>query len=207
MKHPFLMKHRWFIALAGLVLGGWVATAWAVEPIYDAALRPWIDTFMASFSRAKWDTTMRWVNFGILVAVFLKYAKAPLVLFIKGKKEETARSIQELESKKSEAEAKIREGQIQLAASKERLAMIKERIVADGQRRKAQIVDQAHHESRRMLEGARLKIDSQIREAYNAVRLELIDKATEKATAKLPQMINDADQEQLVAQWMDAAQK
>lgn len=207
MKHHFASKLRRLSILTGLVIGGWALTAWAAEPIHTTLLPPWMDAVMADFSRAKWDLLMRWVNFGILVAVFLKYAKTPLVLFVKGKKEDTARTIHQLEEKKSEAEAKIKEGQVQLSENKERLERIKARIVADGHKRKKQIVDQAHQESRRMLEGARLKIDSQIREAYNAVRLELIDKAAALTLDKLPRMITEADQEQLVGQWMDAAQK
>lgn len=207
MKYHIPTKLRWLAALVGLAVGAWAVTAWAAEPIYTTTLRPLMDAVVANFSRSKWDTIMRWVNFGILVAVFFKYAKTPLSLFVKGKKEDTARIIHQLEEKKSKAEAKIKEGRAQLAENKARLEMIKARIVADGQKRKNQIVDQAHQESRRMLEGARLKIDSQIREAYNAVRLDLIDRAADLTLTKLPQMITEADHEQLVAQWMDAARK
>lgn len=206
MKNNATSRTLWMITVAGMIIGGWMTNAWASElPTYDTALGRWYDTFSATFTRAKWDTIMRWVNFGILAALFFKYAKTPLRLFVKGKKEETARSIQQLEKRKSEAEAKIRDGQIQLEASQKRLVMIKERIVADGQRRKKEIVVQARQESRRMLESARIKIDNQIREAYNTVRLELIDMATEKAATKLPRVITENDQDQLVEQWIDAA--
>lgn len=208
MKRRCIIYLCWITTLAGVAIGGWVVEGWAADSLLsDTTIGQWMHTVMTNFSRATWDTTMRWVNFGILVALFFKYAKTPLSLFIKGKQEETAQSIQQMEKKKSEAEAKILDGQMQLKNSQERLVLIKERVLADGQRRKAQIIDQARQESRRMLESARLKVDSQIREAYNTVRIELIDMATEKAAVKLPQIITENDQQQWVEHWMAAAKK
>lgn len=207
MTHGKSSHIHWAIVTAGMILGCWVVDVCAAEPISGKVPDHWFDAFQVGFSRPIWDTLMRWVNFIILAAVIYKYAKAPVVSFLKEKRAETALSIEQLEKKKRAAEEKIRQGRIQLQASQERLVSIKERIVSEGQRRKAQIIEQAHQESQRMLDGARLKIDSRIREAYNAVRLELIDMAAEKAADKLSRMITKNDQVQLVGQWMDAAQK
>jgi F-type H+-transporting ATPase subunit b len=197
----------WATAMVGMIIGGWVADVWAAQPIHDTLLGRWFDAFKADFSRSTFDVCMSWVNFIILAALIYKYAKAPVIDFLKQKKAETAQSIQQMEERKIEADAKILQGQIELQDSEKRLVLIKERIAADGQRRKAQIIEQARQESRRLLDGARLKIDSQIREAYNTLRLELIDMAAEKAAAKMPRMITENDQEALVGLWMDAIQK
>ncbi len=160
-----------------------------------------------SSSRAIWDLAMRWVNFIILAAVIVKYARKPVADFFKAQKEEVAKSIKKYEVLKEEADAKIRDSQKQLADSQERLSRIKERIAAEGQKRKEQIIVDAQNESRLMLKKARLKIDSQIREAYASIKNELIDTATEQAAARLPKVLTAKDQERLVLQWIEAAQK
>lgn len=177
--------------------GLWAADVWAAEPASQTG-------FM---SRATWDVAMIWVNFLILVAIIFKYGRTPLINFVKGEQAKTARTIQQVEEKKQLAEEKIREGQSQLQASEERLALIQERTVAEGKRRRGQMIAEAQEESRLMLAAARMRIDSQIREAHDTIRGELIDSAFEKAVAKLPQMMTDADQQQLIRLWMNEAQR
>ncbi len=206
MKRIKVKFPLWITLVVGIGIGCWAMDAWAAEPLFDQMGR-WYDFLKTNLTRPMWDTVMRWVNFIILAALILKYARTPVVNFLKEKKAETTLSIQLLEGKKREAEAKIKDSQRQLATSQEKLALIKERILSEGERRKEQIISQAHQESQRMLEGAKLKIDSQIREAYNAVRLELIDMAVENAVTKLPHAITDEDQQNWIGLWMDTARK
>lgn len=156
-------------------------------------------------NRPMWDLIMRWVNFLILAFVIVKYSRAPIAQFIKEKRAETSLTIKQLEEKKQAAERKIQEGQVLLQTSRDRLALIKERIVAEGRRRKERIIEDARQESRLMLAAAQVRIDSQIRDAANRVRHELIDKATEMAEARLPKLLAEQDHQRLVKRWLDAA--
>lgn len=196
------LASQWITVSVTLAIALWAADAWAADSFPDRMIR-WFEVVKTGFNRHAWDIIMRWVNFLILAVLIYKYAKTPVVQFLKEKRAETALSIEMLEDKKHEAEAKIQESQMQLRTSQERLALIKERIVSEGQKRKEQIIDQAHQESQRLLESAKLKIESQIREAYNTVRLELIDMAAEKAACKLPQVITEKDQQHWVRLWLD----
>ncbi len=198
----------WFILLA---LGTWATAAWAAEtaPSSNAAdnasLSQLIQYLKTNYTRATWDLVMRWVNFLILVAVIIKYARAPVMGFLKGKQAETARAIERIEAEKQLAEQKVREGRIKLQASQKRLELIRDRIVSEGQRQKAKMIDAAKHESRIMLESARSRVDNQIRDAYQIIRAELIESAAEKAMAKLPRLMTDQDHERMVGLWMDKA--
>ena len=157
------------------------------------------------FTRADWDLIMRWVNFIILAAVIIKYASQPLSDFLKGRKEEVARTLERYETRKNEAEAKISESRQLLEASEERLTQIKERIVSEGERRKSEMIASAQQESRIMLETAQHKIESQIRETYGRIKGELIDAATEHALAKIPAALTTDDHDNFVRLWMEAA--
>jgi F-type H+-transporting ATPase subunit b len=158
-------------------------------------------------NRQAWDLIMRWVNFIILAVVIIKYARAPLAQFLKEKRAETSLTIKQLEEKKAEAELKIRDGQIQLKSSQDKLALIKERIVAEGQKRKEKIIEEARQESRLMLASAHVKIENQIRDAAEKIKIELIDMAVQRAEARLPQLLVRQDHNRLIEQWMDAARQ
>ena len=158
-------------------------------------------------NRQTWDLIMRWVNFIILAGVIVKYARAPLAQFFKEKRAETSLTIKQLEEKRAEAELKIRDGQIQLKSSQDKLALIKERIVAEGRKRKEKIIEEARQESRLMLTTAQVKIENQIRDAAEKIKIELIDMAVQRAEAKLPQMLGRQDHHRLIERWMDAARQ
>ena len=158
------------------------------------------------FTRATYDVIMRWVNFMIMVALFLKFARKPLMDFLRRQRSDVETSLEHLEAQKNEVEEKIKESEALLAASQERLLAIKERIEKEGRQRKEQLVDEARNESRLMLEAARAKADGQIREAVRGFKAELIDKATELAAARLPSLLKKDDHDNFVNQWLEAAQ-
>jgi F-type H+-transporting ATPase subunit b len=187
------------VLLAGVFCCGLVWAADAVESSQEVG--------SAFFSRETWDLFMRWVNFFILAGLIFKYARAPLVNFLKGSQAETALFIQSLEEKKREAEGKIQEGQTRLKDSKARLEQIAERYVSDGRQRKEQIIEDAKTESRLLLDATQARIENQIQEANRTIRTELIEAAVEKALVKLPKMITDKDNERMIALWMEEAQQ
>jgi F-type H+-transporting ATPase subunit b len=158
-------------------------------------------------NRQTWDLIMRWVNFIILAVVIIKYARAPLVQFLKEKRAETSLSIKQLEEKKAEAELRIHDSQIQLKSSQDKLVLIRERILAEGQKRKEKIIEEARQESRLMLVTAQMKIENQIRDAAEKIKVELIDMAVQRAEARLPQLLARQDHNRLIEQWMDAARQ
>lgn len=205
----WLFKTATWMGLLALVT--WNTAAWAAETMSStnqvdaSSLTRLIQYLKDNYTRASWDLLMRWVNFLILVAVIIKYARAPVISFLKGKQTETARAIERIEAEKQAAEQKIREGRIKLQASQERLEMIKTRIVSEGQRQKAKMIAAAEQESRVLLESARTRVDSQIRDAYQIIRAELIESAAEKAMERLPRLMTDQDHERLVGLWMEKA--
>jgi F-type H+-transporting ATPase subunit b len=207
-------KAKWL--KSAIWVGFWIVVfystvVWAAEtvPASDGAdgsfVTRAIQYMKVNFSRATWDQVMRWVNFLILAVVIVKYSRAPLAGFLKGKQTETARAIERVETEKKLAQQKVREGQIKLEASQQRLELIKSRIVSEGQRQKEIMIAAAEQESRVMLESARARIDSQIREAYQTIREEMIESAAEKAMERLPRLMTDKDHARMVGLWMEAA--
>lgn len=176
-----------------IVLACWVTVVWAAEE--------------TGFTRETYDLLMRWLNFIILAGVIIKYARRPIANFLKEKKAEVAGTIEKLEARKKAATEKLLVCQNELTANQARLASIKDRLIAEGENRKAEIIADAQNESRLMLETAKLRIDHQIREMHALLKSELIDTATQMALTKLPGIVNTADHDRLIHQWLDAVQK
>lgn len=145
--------------------------------------------------RPIYDEVLLWINFGILVFVFVKYGKKPFMNFLLGQKEKITLDIARIEEKKAKAVDRTREINRMLDESDVHFARIKERIVEQGTRKKQNIIAAARKESRYILEDANRRIGSYILQARNAVKAELVDKAIELAMERLPQEITAADNE------------
>ncbi len=163
------------------------------------------ETFAAE-KTTKWrpiyDLVLRWINFGIIVFIFYRYAKTPLMNFLRGQKEKLAEEIKKLEDKKEAIDNNIKETQKALDESEARFANLKERIIQQGDRKKQEIIDSAKNHSRIMLESANRKIDSYILSSKNKFKAELIDAAADLAMERLPQQITDKDNEKFIDQYL-----
>jgi F-type H+-transporting ATPase subunit b len=143
--------------------------------------------------RPIYDLVMRWINFGILAFVLIKFGREPLKGFLKGRKEELAVEIKKVEDEKEKIENQIKEALKTIEESDIRFAELKARIIEQGEKGKQKIIEKAQTQSRIMMEGAKQKIDSQIKQAQSMLRAEIVDSAIALAIERLPEMITDED--------------
>lgn len=155
--------------------------------------------------RPTYDLILRWINFGIIAFIFYKYAKTPLMNFLRGQKEKLAEEIKKLEDKKENMANKVKETQKSLDESEVRFADLKERIIQQGDRKKQEIIESAKSHSRIILEGANQKIDSYLLASKNTFKAELIDAAIELTKERLPKEITDEDNERFIVQYLSSA--
>ncbi len=143
--------------------------------------------------RPIYDLAMRWLNFGIIIFILVKFARQPLKNFLHNRRKEVQREISAMEEKKEAIEAQIQEALQILSDSEIRFAAVKERIIKEGQRKKQKIIEAAEQESQILLESTKKKIEHKIAEARAAFRAELVDMAIASAMQKLPQQITAED--------------
>jgi len=154
--------------------------------------------------RPTYDLIMMYVNFIILAAVIVKYGRQPIKNFLKQQREDVASEIDLLESEKDRVIDEIKTAQIQSAEIKQRLDEMKERLIAQGEVKKQQIIDQAQEQSALMIEATRKKMVNQIVKAQEDLKMELADLAFDQAVKKLPQIITDQDNQRLVEEYMQS---
>ena len=155
--------------------------------------------------RPIFDLVMRWVNFLILAFLLIKFTRLPIKNFLAGKKEDIAREIEVLETEKEKMLQKIDENRKQIENSKARLEQLKETIIAQGEKNKIQIIEDAERESKILMESAKKKIESRIFDAQRTIRGELVDEAIELALKKLTESITDQDNQKFIDAFIKSA--
>ena len=161
---------------------------------------------LASESSGGWrpiyDEVLLWFNFGIIVFVFIKYCKTPLMNFLHGRKEKIAQEIERIEEKKKQAADKVIEINKMVDESKARFAKIKNRFVEQVERKKAEIIESAQNQSKTMIVNAKRRIESHFEQAKNEFRAELIDKAVDLALERFSKEMTPEDNEKFTSEFL-----
>jgi F-type H+-transporting ATPase subunit b len=183
---------------------GWLSMGVAV------GLLLWAADAQAAESAGHWretyDLIMRWINFLILVAVIVKYARVPIKNFLKMRKAEVEAEMVQLEDEKNAVVARVTGLLQEGAASQAQLGDLKERILAEGERRKREIIEEARAHSVLILEEAKRKVDYKIISARQNFRDALVDAAADMALERLPAEVNSADQDMMLALFLDGVE-
>ncbi len=184
------------------MVGGYLATSFFMLHLLS------IEALAADSSgdwRPIFDLVMRWVNFFILAFLLIKFSRLPIKNFLEGKKEDIARDIEELEADKKQKLREIDESRKQIENSKERLSQLKKTIIAQGEKNKIKIIEDAEQESKILLESAKQKIESRITDASEVLKAELVDDAIALAMKKLPEIITDQDNQKFIDAFIKSA--
>jgi F-type H+-transporting ATPase subunit b len=155
--------------------------------------------------RPVFDLVMRWLNFGIIVFILVKYARTPIKDFLLSRREEVAREIEMVEEKKEAANKKIQDAARMLDESEVRFARVKERIIQEGETKKQKLIEDAQQESKILLESTMKKIESQLLDAKRAFKSELVDTAISLAMKRLPDEITTEDNQNFTNQFLASA--
>jgi len=154
--------------------------------------------------RPMYDLIFRWINFGIIAFVIVKYGKTPIMNFLRGQKNKLAQEINRLENEKEDAKAKIKETLKAVDESEVRFSELKDRIIQQGEKKKAEIIESAQNHSKMMLEDAKRRIGIHFLHAENEFKAELIDRAMDMAMERLPGEITPEDNDKFTRVFLDS---
>jgi F-type H+-transporting ATPase subunit b len=143
--------------------------------------------------RPMYDLSLRWINFGIIAFLIVKYGKTPIMNFLRGQKDKLEQEINQLENEKEDAKAKIKETLKTVDESEVRFSELKDRIIQQGEKKKTEIIESAQNQSKMMLEDGKRRIDTYFLQAKNEFRAELIDRAMDMAMERLPREVTPED--------------
>lgn len=144
--------------------------------------------------RPVYDNVMLVINFLILVFLLAKLLKNPLKNFLKTRHDEVAKELERLETERERAANEVADTKKQVAAEGTHILEIRERIIAEGERTKQAIIENAKKESDFLIEAVRHRIQGRFQEARQAFRSELIESAMSIVSRRLPDEIGPQDQ-------------
>lgn len=155
--------------------------------------------------RPIFDLVMRWVNFLILAFLLVKFSRAPVKKFFEDRKQDIADEIRVLETEKEKMLGQIEESKQKLENSQKRLSELKKTIIAQGEKIRQKIIEEAELESKMMLMSAKQKMDSRIIEARQVLKGELVDRAIALAMDLLPEKITEEDNKKFIDAFISSA--
>lgn len=155
-----------------------------------------------SSGRKLWDNIMLFVNFGILVALFLRYARKPLVDFLRGERRKVAERLQAEEAKLAKLQSLVEDERRKLEAFDARIQEIQSNILEMGEREKAALIEQGRVAAEKMIEKARAYADYRLAAARKALAEEMIDRAVGMVQERLKEGVTQKDNDRLLEQFV-----
>lgn len=152
--------------------------------------------------RPTYDLIMKWVNFGILVFIIVKFGKSPIMNFLHGRKKEVADEIDRVEMARDNALTDMKETQTKLDEREQYLAEMNTKVRAQAESNKKQMIEDARRQAVQMMEDAKKKVEYQIIAARQSFQTEMIEMAVNIASEKLPKEISEYDNEIMVTQYL-----
>ena len=148
--------------------------------------------------RKPYDIIMLWVNFGILVVLFIKFARKPLMDALHGVHDSIKEEIGGIKKQHQQVKGSMDAEELKLKEIHGHLDEIRARIIEMGEKEKQKIIDQAKATAGKMVEDARAYAGLQMARARRQLSDEMVDLAVSMVEEKLKDEISAEDNERLV---------
>jgi len=153
-------------------------------------------------NRKIYDTIMLWANFGVLVALFFRFARKPLMDALhgvrKGIEEEIVSARNALEKIRSELTAE----ESRLAEIERYIEEIQKRFIEMAEKEKQKIIEQAETSAKKMIEDAKAYARVQLAKARKQLADEMVDIAISTVEQRLEKGISSEDNEKLISDFI-----
>jgi F-type H+-transporting ATPase subunit b len=152
--------------------------------------------------RRVWNNIMLFFNFGILVFVFVKYARKPLVNFLRNMCRKIEETLNTAGHQLREAEARLDAEKAKLEAIEEHLEAIQSRILQIARAEKEGIIQHGRVSAERMIENAGSYANYRIGMARKALSDELVEMAVAMAKERLARGVSEQDDDRLIENFL-----
>lgn len=154
----------------------------------------------SSPGRKLWDNIMLWVNFGILAFFFIKFARKPLVNYLRGAGKKVEKDLGEVEGKYEELKS-LRDAELKkLGDIQQRIEEIKKRVIELGLEEKEKIVEQGKVAAEKLIQDAHAYSDFRILMAKRALTHEMLDIAFSMVEKRLAGGISAEENDKITNQ-------
>ena len=156
----------------------------------------------ASPGRTLWNNIMLWVNFGILVFFFVRYARKPLMAYLRSVRKKIEENLSGIKEEITGANSLYASESAKLKGIDQDLKAIRERILDIAGEERDWIVESGRIAAERMIENAKSYANHRLAMARNAIADELVDEAISLAEEKLRKGLSEDDNQRLIARFI-----
>lgn len=176
------MKKDLFPRLSALSAGLWIGLfptwGWAAQGTAN-----WRHTY---------DTVMMWVNFVILLGLLIKFLGPPAKKFLRTYQANLASEFDKLTAQKDRAANDLQAFTASLQARRQRWENRYQKILAQGERDRLALIEEAQVQAHRLMGNANRQIEARVRDAARQFQGEIVDSAIAQAMEELPGQMTPA---------------
>ena len=155
-----------------------------------------------SSGRRLWDNILLFFNFGILVFFFIKFARKPLMGFLRGTRTEVESGLNKVEARLKHATS-LRDAELnKLENIQSQVDKIRADIIELGRLEKEKIIEEGKIAAENMIEHAKNYAHHRIQKAKKVVADEMIDSAFSTVEKVLVKKFSPKDNEKIVNQFL-----
>ena len=156
-----------------------------------------------SSGRRLWDNILLFFNFGILVFFFIKYAKNPLMNFLRGARNDVESGLNKVETRLNHATS-LRDAELdKLKNIQAQIDKIRADILEMGRHEKEKHIEEGKIAAENMIEQAKNYAYHRIQKAKKVVADEMIDRAFSTVEEVLAKKFLPEDNENIVNQFLN----
>ena len=153
-------------------------------------------------SRKIWDSILLWINFGILVFFFMKYARKPLMDLLKSARSKVRKEMDEVNDKLDNAKSLVNNESEKLKDVDGHVQELRKAILEMGKKDKERIIQEGKMTSEKMIRDAKAYAEYRMDSARKALSDEMVDMAVGIAEERITKDITDKDHDNLVNQFI-----
>ena len=156
-----------------------------------------------SSGRRLWDNILLFINFGILVFFFIKYARKPLMNFLRGTQTDVESGLNKVEARLNHATS-LRDAELdKLKNIQSQIDNIRADILELGRHEKEKHIEEGKIEAEHIIEQAKNYARHRIQEAKKVVADEMIDRAFSTVEKAFVKEFSPKDNENVVNQFLN----
>ena len=145
-----------------------------------------------------WSDIMLFVNFGVMVFFYIRFAQKPLVNFLKGQGTRIGEQLQSIEADVKESRSRMEAEAEKLKNIDDNLASITKSIIAAGAREKESVIERAQILADKMISDAKKEAEYKMLAAKKRFSEEMLDAAIKITAERIKQNITREDDEKLI---------
>jgi F-type H+-transporting ATPase subunit b len=158
---------------------------------------------MTGGSESIWSWVFKFVNFIVLAGILVKFAGKPLKEYLENRHRTIKNKLEEAERMLREAEALRVEYEKKIAKLDEEVEAFKETVVAQAEKEKKKILDEAAYLASKIKEQAKLTYEQEAKEAIDKIKEEIARQTIEKAEKIVMEKLTKDDHNRMVGEFIE----